>query len=148
MAGGRGRKHSAGSWLPLPSIPSRWKPESRFLQPAGTASTPSSACHQAGCHRRQHMHVLDGFVVEMSSALLLLCYLRLVTACLLHVMPPQCPHRCHFHVDLCSAPPGLQPWRNPSCCTLEQLATDLVLRDGGVSFLPLTCGLHLGHGQE
>lgn len=56
------------------------------------------------------MHVLDGFIVEMSQVpLLLLSYLRLITACLLHAMHPRCSHRCCFHVDLCFAPPGLQP---------------------------------------
>lgn len=148
--GGRetGRKHAAGSWLPLPGIPSRWKPESHFLQPAGTASTPSSACHWAGCHRRQLMHVLDGFVVEMSSALFLLSYLRLITACLRHAMHPHCPHRCCFHVDLCFVPPGLRPWRNPSSCVLEHLATDLSVRDSILSFLPFTWRPQLGHCQE
>lgn len=148
-----GRKHAAGSWLPCPAFLGAGNP-SHASCGAGTASAPSRAAPATGLHA-QHRRVLHCFVVGMSSALgpqgsalLLLSCLRLLTALLLRAMCPFWRHRCRFHVHLCSAPPGLWPWRNPGCCVLQLLATDPSLRDGGVSFLPLTCGPQLGHGQE
>lgn len=72
VAGGRdgGRKRAAGSRklaTAAPGIPACWKPESRFLRRAGSASAPSSACHQAGCGPGAARLLLSGMGAKLCS---------------------------------------------------------------------------------